>query len=368
MKRVLYGTTALVAAGLLVTSVSYAGDEEMMEEEMMEEEMMAAPISVGVSGYYNIAAGSISLDKDVNEDNGLTNRDHFINQNIEINIAGSTTLDNGITAGVNIWLNGNNDSGDGSNISETRVSLGGAFGTVTAGSFENAAQLGTIWAPGGNGNFGIKSPFFSGGKRVSWNAGFGAEDALKIMYASPSFNGISLSASYAPESSSDAYAKRGTGDAGHWSEVVSLSLGYSQELMGGSVSAGVGIEEGTIEGTENKDDKTATDLCTGNCDMSTIRGGLLFSIDQISIGASILEIDKQGNSTTDTDVGIGWSQGPLGLGIQYASRDADKEFEVTAFNAAYALGPGVELNSQIAMGSAGSNEWTEFLIGTTISF
>ena len=241
MKRVLYGTTALVAAGLLVTSVSYAGDEEMMEEEMM-----AAPISVGVGGYYRIAAGSYSADGD-------DGRGHFINQNIEINIAGSTTLDNGITAGVNIWLDGN--SGFADDISETRVSLGGAFGTVTAGSFENAAQLGTIWAPGGNGNFGVKSPYFKGGSRVSWNAGLGAEDALKIMYASPSFNGISLSASYAPESSSDAYAERGTGDAGHVSEVVSLSLGYSQELMGGSVSAGVGIEEGTIEGALDKDEE-----------------------------------------------------------------------------------------------------------------
>ena len=363
MKRVLYGTTALVAASLLVTSVSYAGDEEMMEEEMM-----AAPISVGVGGYYRIAAGSISMDNDVNKDNGLTNRGQFINQNIEINIAGSTTLDNGITAGVNIWLDGNN--GLANDISETRVSLGGAFGTVTAGSFENAAQLGTIWAPGGNGNFGIKSPFFAGGSRVSWNAGLGAEDALKIMYASPSFNGISLSASYAPESSRDAYAGRGTGDAGHVSEVVSLSLGYSQELMGGSVSAGVGIEEGTIEGTADKDDKTVTNLCTANCDMSTIRGGLVISIDQMSVGGSVLEVenDNSGASRTETDVGIGWSSGPFGLGIQYASSDGSAEFEVTAFNAAYALGPGVELNSQIAMGSAGDDNFAEFLLGTTITF
>ena len=90
-------------------------------------------------------------------------RDHFINQNIEINIAGSTTLDNGITAGVNIWLDGNTGTILADDISETRVSLGGAFGTLTLGSFESAAQLGTIWAPGGNGNFGIKSPFFGVG-------------------------------------------------------------------------------------------------------------------------------------------------------------------------------------------------------------
>ena len=195
----------------------------------------------------------------------------------------------------------------------------------------------------------------------------GAEDALKIMYASPSFNGISLSASYAPESSSDAYAERGTGDGDHVSEVMSLSLGYSQELMGGSVSAGVGIEEGTVEARADEDD--AIIPCTGNCDNSTIRGGLVFSIDQVSIGASILEIDDRGASRTDTDVGIGWSQGSLGLGVQYGSRDNSAGgFEVTAINAAYDLGPGVQLNSQIAMGSAGDTEYSEFLFGTTITF
>ena len=86
-------------AAVLVTSVSYAGDEEMMEEEMM-----AAPISVGVGGYYRVAFGGYSGDGD-------DDRGHFINQNIEINIAGSTTLDNGITAGVNIWLDADGNSG-----------------------------------------------------------------------------------------------------------------------------------------------------------------------------------------------------------------------------------------------------------------
>ena len=42
--------------------------------------------------------------------------------------------------------------------------------------------------------------------------------------------------------------------------------------------------------------------------------------------------------------------------------------EVTAINAAYDLGPGVQINSQLAMGSAGDSDFSEFLLGTTISF
>ena len=78
---------------------------------------------------------------------------------------------------------------------------------------------------------------------------------------------------------------------------------------------------------------------------------------------------EPGCLATDTDVGIGWSQGPLGLGVQYGSRDDSAGgFEVTAINAAYDLGPGVQINSQLAMGSAGDSDFSEFLLGTTISF
>ena len=341
MKRVLYGTT------VLVTSVSYAGDEEMMEEEMM-----AAPISVSVGGYYRIGLIGISADEDV----GL--RGHQINQNIELSVGGETTLDNGITAGVLVWLDAMHDD---SNISETSVYFSGAFGTLKAGSYESAAQLGTIWAPGGNGNFGIKSPYFAGDSRTTWGSLVNGEDedSFKISYSSPSFNGISLSASYEPNDSHVSYGDRSADDPDEVSEVMSIHLGFTQEVMGGSVSAGFGIEEGTNE------------MCSTNCDASSMRGGLTISIDQISIGGAVLETESMTTERTDTDVGIGWSQGPLGLGLQWGSRDASDNsgFQVSAFNASYALGPGVEVNSSIASGSKDDdNSWTEFMIGTTITF
>ena len=47
----------------------------------MEEEMMAAPVSASVGGYYRVAFGGYSGDGDEG------NRGHYINQNIEINVA-----------------------------------------------------------------------------------------------------------------------------------------------------------------------------------------------------------------------------------------------------------------------------------------
>ena len=341
MKKLLLGTTALIAAGAFVGTVQ-------------ADEMMAEPVSVGVGGYYRVAV--VSASGDAIDDT----RAHGIDQNIEINVSGETTLDNGITAGVNIWLdamNGNNTWGD--DISETRAYFSGAFGTFTLGSFESAAQLGTIWAPGGNGNFGVKSPFFSGSSRVSWASAVNgaSEDSFKIHYASPAFNGISVSASYEPDDNQNSYAGNADNDPGQISEVQSISVGFTQEVMGGSVSAGFGVENGTNE------------ACMMNCEATSIRGGLVISIDQISIGGAMLEDDNMGAESSSSDFGIGWSQGPLGLGIQYASSDG--AFEVTAFNAAYALGPGIEVNSQVAMGSEAGDDgdgWVELLIGTFISF
>ena len=346
MRSILYTTTALVAVGAFIGAAQ-------------ADEMMAEPVSVGVGGYYRVAIGGYS------DDNNTGQRGHTIRQNIEINVAGETTLDNGLTAGVNVWLDGNVGFQD--DTSETRLYLSGGFGTLTVGAFESAAQLGTVWAPGGNGNFGVKSQFFSPGGGASWQGIIGNnEDDLTVMYASPDFNGFSLSASYAPEDSKASYAGTSTGDmndkgVSQISETTAFSLNMSMPVMGGSVSGGVGYETGTVE------------VCTAMCDATSIRGGLVLSIDDLSIGGAILEIDNQGNSTTHSDVGIGWTQGGLSFGIQYGSVDADggNDNNITAFNAAYALGPGIQLNSQIAMGSnddAAAGDWTQFLLGTSISF
>ena len=335
MKKVLLGTTALIAAG------AFAGAAQADE--------MMGPVKVGVGGYYRAAIGFFD------QDGAMNDRGHTIQQNIEINVAGETTLDNGMTAGVNVWLDGNVGFQD--DTSETRLYLSGGFGQFTIGQFESAAQLGTVWAPGGNANFGVKSQFFSPGGGASWQGIIGNnEDDVTLMYSSPVFNDISFSASYAPEDTKTSYAERGTNDAGEISETTTFSLNFSQPIMGGTVSAGFGYETGTVE------------ACTGACDATSLRGGLVVSIDEISIGGAMLEIENQGSTTTHTDVGIGWTQGGMSIGLQYGSVDGASDSTISAFNAAYALGPGVELNSQIAAGSSGDNDWSQFLLGTAIIF
>ena len=393
MKRILMGTTALVAAG------AFAGIGATQAQDMM------VPMKAGVGGYYTIAA--ISTDTDGDDDN----RGHGIQQNIEMQFHGDITLDNGITAGVRLRINGNNGSGmhdhgahgtavdlgededsnqinndianhehgagdeagaDLDNVSETEVYFKGAFGAIHAGMIEGAAQQMAIWAPGGSVPIGgVKSPWFGNG--VQWSSGsFMDEDSTKIVYFSPSFNGISFGVSYAPKDTNHSYASSADNE-GKQSEQLSAALGYSVDVMGGSFSAGIGYEGHTTESKANADTEMndpCMDSATMTCDPVGWRYGATIGIDQIAIGGSVYDQEGQGNMGADrtiTDVGVSWTQGALMLGVQHGSDDL-KDADHLAFNANYNLGPGVDIGAKIGSGEIGGKDYTQFLLGTMFNF
>ena len=341
MKKVLLGTTALVAAG------AFAGAAQADE--------MMGPIKANVGGYYNIALIATS--------GNTGERGHGINQNIEVQVDGSTTLDNGITAGVRIRLIGNNfGEGATSNTDETEVSFSGAFGAVHAGTVEGAAQLATLWAPGASWIGGVKSPWF-GAAIAGWTTGAMDEDALKVSYFSPSFNGFTFSLSYAPENSTLSYAGRKSGEANQYGEGIQSAIGYTIDVMGGSFSTNIGYETYTSE--------------FGGANPTAMRYGATLSIDQVSIGGAVQTREAYVNpkgvmlgDQTLSDVGIGWSQGPLALGVQYGSHETEggSTKNITAVSAGYNLGPGVDLGAKFNFVDDGGADATEALFGTSISF
>ena len=82
-KTLLLGTTALMAAGFAASGVAQA-----MEE----------PITIGLGGYVVSAIGIVSQD---NDDGQLADAQNstVIGNDVQISVSGSTTMDNGITAG-----------------------------------------------------------------------------------------------------------------------------------------------------------------------------------------------------------------------------------------------------------------------------
>ena len=101
MKRLLLGSTALVAAGLV------AGAADAAEK-----------ITLGVGGYYRAAFGVVNEDDDTG-DAGDNRDSHAIAQDAEVHFKGSTKLDNGIEVGARIELEGR--SGDPDPIDERYI-------------------------------------------------------------------------------------------------------------------------------------------------------------------------------------------------------------------------------------------------------
>jgi hypothetical protein len=339
----------------------------------------------------------------------VSNRGHAIQQNIELEGRGSVVLDNGITAGVRIRINGNNGdrmhahgaSGapvdeddtnvgpdvtlnththgagdmagdDNDNISEAEVYFTGSFGELHIGMIEAASQQMTIWAPGGNVPIGgVKSAWF-GNSLAGWTTGaFMDEDSTKIVYFSPTLNGISLGVSYAPEDTNHSYASRSDADspATAWkqSEQITAALGYTTTVMGGSVSAMVGYE---TYSTEARVMDEMTMACMGDpCDPSALRYGLTVGIDQIAIGGAVNDQEGTdgGDDRTMIDIGIGWSEGPLGLGLQHATDDLN-DYNETAFMVNYNLGGGVDVGVKAGSGESGGHDFTQLLLGTMFNF
>ena len=341
MKRLLLGTTALVAAGAFAAGAAQAQD-------------MMVPMEVGVGGYYTIAA--IGYDSDA--ESAANDRGHAINQNMEMQLRAEATLDNAITTGVRVRFTAN----DYEHSDEQEVYFKGSFGSLHVGAIEGAAQQTVIWAPGSSVPIGgIKSPWFNGIGGM-WNSGAGGpgapgyimnEDALKVLYFSPVFNGISLAASYAPEDSTDSYAGMDNDDAGQNGEAVSVALSYSVDVMGGSFSTNVGYEGYTNEG--------------GGEDPSGLRYGASISIDQIAIGGAVYDKDIGGVTTSHSDIGVSWTDGPMMLGVQYGDNEST-ESNIVAFNANYNLGPGVDVGMQIGAGEKGMDDFTQILLGTMLNF
>ena len=214
MRKVLLSTTALVAAGLLVTSVAYADDE-----------MMEGPVTVGVGGYTTGAIGFAS-------DSDAGTRGHGIDYVYEIGVSGSTTLDNGITVAVSGQIGRSAGADEG--MDEIHTTLSGSFGSLRLGRTESAAFNTTTAAPGAGigGMLGVNYSWFStAASAVNTYSGLGAEDALKVVYTSPNFNGLTIGMSYAPESNDANFAGRTIGDG--LGGLTAVGMTYSTDFMGG---------------------------------------------------------------------------------------------------------------------------------------
>ncbi len=386
-KKLLLGTTALIAAGVVTGGVAQAAEE---------------PITAGVGGYFRSGLGMISQD---NSDGEFADAAHSfaLANDIEIVVSGSTTLDNGITAGFNANIEGNGGgtatqgagAAGSAALDERFVFFKGSFGQIRVGQIESARQSMTIFAPSGNYNFGVNSPFFifanpgnaAGFFNVrTYSDGLGNEDNLKLVYYSPTFNGFRLGASYSGQDGSNGQYGGNAGNVvGGFQNNASVSAEFHRSFGDFSLGLMLGYERYVLERCNAA---ANTQTCEDNPDSLQMGGSIGFG--EWSIGGGYLESEQvtfnaagSQRERQDWDLGVAWWHGPFGVGLQYGQAELDivadnttDELKIYELNATYVLGPGIDVGAAIARGeyddaTAGvnlDNEYTEFKMSAALNF
>src|SRR5215831_6554912 len=288
MKKVLYGTTALVAAGLVAGEAS-----------------AASGLKLGITGFYRNAIGGSFGNSPTTKyplgsgpggngsgttTAGLGNfgrQNVSMRQEIRVNFTGQTTLDNGITVGVLVGLNGENvaKSNSTTQVNRAYADFSGKFGLVRVGEANSALVTDCVGDPGNvTSNFGVNSPNESysdvgfaqsrnqttGIANVANSTGtpnyfstfgvapmgsigtcFGIEGkGNKIMYFSPSFGGLTFGISFTPTGGqrraggglsygTDVTAP-GSGNTGN--NILSVAADYTHDFGGWNLEVGGGGE------------------------------------------------------------------------------------------------------------------------------
>ncbi|MGD9537819.1 MAG: porin [Alphaproteobacteria bacterium] len=388
MKKILLGSTALVAAGVIAGGAAQAEDQ---------------PIAVTVGGYYHSALAIIDQDSDDGEFADQTNSIAF-GQDLEIRVGGSATFDNGLTAGFVANIEGTESGDDSDTLDERFVFFRGNFGQFRVGADESARQQFTNFAPGGSGIFGVNTPFFIFGDPgnaagifnvTTYDDVLGSEDSLKLVYFSPSFNGFEFALSYAPSDEGQSQYGRNARSGLNW-DATNTGVGTLLDQMSAAVAYANDFGDFNVRvmgGYETYNlDKCSTTAGSQNCEDSpeSWQFGGTVGFGKVSVGGGYLIRDLvvndsagSGREREDWDVGVAYWDAMWGVGLQYGSVNQDsltagqeQTFDIIALNGTYILGPGVSVQAQIdfgnfeddAPGPNTDNEFVEFMIGSSLSF
>ncbi len=413
MKKILFGTTALAAIGLLAGGVQAADQTN-------------GPIQISIGGYfYGFLQG-------VNQSNGQGHKNDAITDKSRLSFQGKATLDNGLKAGFVINLRGESETETASLLSADQVDdhfvyLDSAtYGRVELGATSSAPRkmfygASTPLQPAS----GLNSPNFL------WFANTGnplfqptslidfgdADKATKITYFTPRVAGFQLGVSFAPSNcvqNEEEELGNGNNSSAGWGgnttassciffgatplkdevarqdNIVEAALNYVGNFNGVGVGAYVGgghasLSAPAINGATLRD-------------LEQYGGGLNVSYAGFSLGAS-LKYDNNGTSDGtsatsplptdrwDGSVGLTYTTGPWSIGATYAYAQ-DKEVNNTgmdlgkdklnaqAIGVNYVLGPGINLNGGVEhldyTGYPGSVGYADkgflYTVGTVLNF
>ena len=396
MKKALLGTTALIAAGLAIGD-AYAADG----------------VKLSIGGRYMGAAG-VLFAEDADGYAESSTRNYVFKQDVEVYFLGETVLDNGLTVGARVELEGQT-SGD--QIDAVFAYFSGGFGEIRFGDTGEAMAQLCYLVPSASAIFGADSPNFNfsnagiAGYGGTNGTCYGVDDkSTKLVYFSPNFAGFSFAASFTPDNTEDTRNFDGgagtrfkingpavtgglTPRGGQNSENLSLGANFTHDFNGVNLVLGGGgtwsfdrensnVDErrdynayaqvgfagftfgGAMGFRQNRGADGSDDLVYG--------AGITYNWDAWTIGFGythgIYELAQPGTSITDT----------AGAAITTATSDVTDYSNIFSLTASYALGPGIQIDGVAEYydyqgagdAFAGDRDFSGFAVGlgTLISF
>ena len=396
MKKILLGTTGLVAVALLATAAS------------------AETPKVTLGGFSDFQSGWTSEDRDANvRTNGMRN-----DNEITVKVDGKT--DGGLGYGAEIDLEADTTAdhdNQGTNASRTFTYLEGNWGRVELGGNKSVASTmrvdaSTLAAATGGINgawtYFANNPNTVAGAGAGANQGFittsklpgehgntttyGDEttyNATKVSYYTPKFSGFQAGVSYTPQLNDRGQLMTRSDTAGDAS-VIDAGLGYEGTFGGIKVAAAGTYETATGKGANATAGVGTAGLSNlGSDDINAFNVGALLGWHNFSLAGSYGDWIDSGIAGSDGDywtAGLGWTAGPIGVSATYlnselggtAGSPGKNRFDNVVLGAEYKLAAGLtpyaevsffDLNGNATTTAAGgSNNGTIFLLGTQVAF
>lgn len=357
MKKLLIGTSALVAAGL-VAGAAHAAD----------------PIKLNVGGF----AGTwvTYADQDESFMGGTEYTAVDVKGDAEVIFTGSTTLDNGLKVSFKTELEAGGRTGT-DFVDEYNISVAGSFGTVVMGADDTALAAIAVTSPRVGGR--LYGGAFSEGDNVAGqnvlspggNAAPIASfintggDSETISYISPSFAGFTVGASYMPDATQNDDVQ--TQPSGlNTTDAYGIGAAYNGEFGG----VGVKVAGGWLTADLDQRSLPATNplAAAANAvdDYNEYQLGANISYAGFTFGGGYRWINIELNSSVPVaagrdrdqaawDLGVSYKTGPYGVSLAYFDAKAenatgieDDSRQVWELNGEYTMGPGVALVGGLA--------------------
>jgi len=347
MKKSLYLTTALVAAGFMAmgsTDVAAAGKKGKM----------------AVTGSYKITAGYAKQQGAFENNQTASDRASYntfdIKSDSEIHFKASHVTDNGLKVGVAVELE--TDQSATTNVDRTFVSIGGGFGTVNLG---NAGHASTVANAPGTGAVGLTGPDLSlwivaPAANAMGGAGtnIGAGDHSKITWTSPAISGFTVAADYTPSTTQSANQPINGGNSNVETSIVAGGVKYSGKMGASTLNAGYHTWS-TDAGTASVDAWAASTSATFGAFTLGVSYKDVESTGKTALGVSV---SQGATSANEEAVAIGglWTQGKMSVSLGYfnstkpmsAAVNGDDEATKWVLGTKYNMGPGVDFLGTIA--------------------